>query len=490
LQVVSGNNQAGTVGTTLPQALIAQLRDTSGNGVANQAVTWDVVQGNGALSATTTTTDQLGRVSTNFMPSVAGTSQVRVRLASNLATEAVFTATASTGTPGCTFGLSPTSLSVPASGQAGSVSITASSFFCSWTAQSNVNWIQITGTAAGSGSAPIMFTVSPNTGAARTGAITAGGQTLTINQAGAGQTGCSFTVNPTDLSPPSSGATGTISVTSTGTCEWTASWDSPWLVVTPPGGSGSGTAAYTVYPNFGTRTRVGHFTVAGQSITVTQGGTFGTEPGRFVSQIYFNFFGRIPSTSEIAFQLNALNTIITRAQMVENFLTSEEFNRAGRFVAGLYVGLFNRDPEFSGWLFNRNAFASGMVTPAQAVANFLNSTEFVLKYGTPPAAQFVTLLYTQILLRAPSQSEIDFMVNALTGGLSRVDMATNFLNSAEFRTGTGPRLTAFALYATILGRDLTSAERLALISQLQSGASVQTIIQGLLNSPEFQALLQ
>lgn len=37
-------------------------------------------------------------------------------------------------------------------------------------------------------------------------------------------------------------------------------------------------------------------------------------------------------------------------------------------------------------------------------------------------------------------------------------MAGSFLNSAGFRIGTAPRLTAFLLYATILGRDPDAAE--------------------------------
>ena len=49
--------------------------------------------------------------------------------------------------------------------------------------------------------------------------------------------------------------------------------------------------------------------------------------------------------------------------------------RGGRFIAGLYVGLPGRDAEYDGWLFQRNALATGGATPPGLVLNFLNSSD-------------------------------------------------------------------------------------------------------------------
>jgi hypothetical protein len=84
----------------------------------------------------------------------------------------------------------------------------------------------------------------------------------------------------------------------------------------------------------------------------------------------------------------------------------------------------------------------------------------------------VTLLYRHILLREPSNSEIDFQAAALARGTTRVQLAANFLDSLEFRNGTGPRLTAFLLYATLLQRDPTPVEFEAAVAH---AASVQQI---------------
>jgi hypothetical protein len=67
-------------------------------------------------------------------------------------------------------------------------------------------------------------------------------------------------------------------------------------------------------------------------------------------------------------------------------------------------------------------------------------------------------------------------------------MAMNFLNSPEFRNGTGPRLTAFLLHALILGRGPTSGELAATSTRVATHpAQLDTVIAEMLNSSEFSA---
>jgi hypothetical protein len=211
---------------------------------------------------------------------------------------------------------------------------------------------------------------------------------------------------------------------------------------------------------------------------------------RFVQLVYFNFLGRLPRASELAEQTAALASGTTRAQLVRNFFNSEEFNLGGRLVAGLYVGILNRDAEYSGWLFQRNALATGGVTQISLVTNFLNSAEWKLKFGSPSIADFVRLMYRYILLREASQAEVQIQLDALAAGIvDRTSLANAFLNSGEFRSGTGPRLTAFLLYSTLLQREATADERTALAQQVAAGTPLITLIEGIINSPAFTAVL-
>jgi M6 family metalloprotease-like protein len=92
---------------------------------------------------------------------------------------------------GCTYSISPTSASVPATGGSGTVTVTAGSG-CTWTATSNAGWITVTSGASGSGNGSVGYSVAGNAGAARTGTLTIAGQTFTVNQ-GAGGGGGAYT---------------------------------------------------------------------------------------------------------------------------------------------------------------------------------------------------------------------------------------------------------------------------------------------------------
>ncbi|HEX7793897.1 MAG TPA: BACON domain-containing protein [Vicinamibacterales bacterium] len=93
------------------------------------------------------------------------------------------TSSGSSGSPTCSFSLSPSSQSFDSAGGTGTAAIQASSTSCSWTATSNDTWISITSAVSGTGNGTVVFQVQPNmTGLARTGTLTIAGQTFTVNQ--------------------------------------------------------------------------------------------------------------------------------------------------------------------------------------------------------------------------------------------------------------------------------------------------------------------
>jgi len=93
------------------------------------------------------------------------------------------TSSGSSGSPTCSFSLSPSSQSFDSAGGTGTAAIQASSTTCSWTATSNDTWITITSAISGTGNGAVVFQVQPNmTRLARTGTLTIAGQTFTVNQ--------------------------------------------------------------------------------------------------------------------------------------------------------------------------------------------------------------------------------------------------------------------------------------------------------------------
>jgi subtilisin family serine protease len=84
----------------------------------------------------------------------------------------------------CNFTLSSNQANVAIGGGAGSVGMTVAQN-CDYFVKSSVNWISITGGDPGSGNGTFSYSVAANLGAPRSGTITAGGKTFTVNQSGA-----------------------------------------------------------------------------------------------------------------------------------------------------------------------------------------------------------------------------------------------------------------------------------------------------------------
>ena len=73
----------------------------------------------------------------------------------------------------CRYDVGPASQNVSASGGAGSINIATTSD-CSWSAASEASWIALTSSPSGTGNGTVNFTVAPNPGDARSGAIVIG----------------------------------------------------------------------------------------------------------------------------------------------------------------------------------------------------------------------------------------------------------------------------------------------------------------------------
>ncbi len=166
----------------------------------------------------------------------------------------------------CVFTLVPTSQNFTAAGGTFDIAVQAP-FGCPWTAAvNNANWISITAGSSGRGPGTVSIAVASNNGAARSGTLTIGGQTFTVNQA----SGCTFTINPTSAPAPAGGGPGSFTLTaSNSNCPWNAVSDQTWLTVTNANGTGSATINYSVAANTGPA-RSAHINIGGQQFTVNQ----------------------------------------------------------------------------------------------------------------------------------------------------------------------------------------------------------------------------
>jgi len=93
LSITTGNNQTGTVGSTLATPLSVKVVDQNGNAISGATVTWTVGTGGGTLGGTTSTTDANGIATMTWkLPNAAGSYTVRASIANG--ESLTFTATA------------------------------------------------------------------------------------------------------------------------------------------------------------------------------------------------------------------------------------------------------------------------------------------------------------------------------------------------------------------------------------------------------------
>lgn len=202
------------------------------------------------------------------------------------------------GSP-CAYSISPTNKTFTAAAGSDFVTVTADPG-CQWTAvSSDTTWLHITSGSSGTGNGSVNYSVDANGSVQRYGTITIADRVLTVTQLGTGG-GCSYSTYPTDASFPNGAATsGTVLLTTQPGCTWNAISYSYWLHVTSGSpGNGTGTVAYSVDANNGTKSRTGTMTIADKIFHVTQGfgagGGGGGGTGTGLTGEYFNFSTQPP----------------------------------------------------------------------------------------------------------------------------------------------------------------------------------------------------
>ncbi len=170
----------------------------------------------------------------------------------------------------CTIQLSRTAVSLGSMAGNSSIAVTAPAG-CAWTATSDAAWIAMSGVSSGTGSGSVTVSVTANPSAIpRTGMTSIAGQPVTVTQAGAS---CTIQLSRTAVSLGSMAGNSSIAVTAPAGCAWTATSDAAWIAMSGvSSGTGSGSITVSVTANPSAIPRTGMTSIAGQAVTVTQGG--------------------------------------------------------------------------------------------------------------------------------------------------------------------------------------------------------------------------
>jgi hypothetical protein len=210
----------------------------------------------------------------------------------------------------------------------------------------------------------------------------------------------------------------------------------------------------------------------------------------FVRQQYVDFLDREPDAGGFSGWVDALNGGLTRANLIETFMDSEEFYFQGKFIARAYLGILTRDADYAGFRAWLEVLLDGM-SREQIVQFFLESGEFQAKFGSNLTnSQFVDRMYANVLLRSADVGGFNAWVGGLNSGqITRAQVALIFLDSLEFQSlsASQNRLDVSLLYFGLLQRDPDPGGFSAWVEALNSGLPFTMAIDAFLMSGEYRA---
>ena len=195
-----------------------------------------------------------------------------------------------------------------------------------------------------------------------------------------------------------------------------------------------------------------------------------------IKQEYQDWVGRAPRLDELTFWKYVLttsetgnagyNTTVGRIQLVSTL--AEEAEQTDGPAYRLYTAYFSRNADFGGLTYWSKKLRSGW-SLLQVSEFFVKSSEFRNTYGEyetnapegpkTDAAEFVALVYANVLDRTPDGSGFAFWTRQLQSGrYSPAEVMVGFSEATEFKNKLQVRVGSGMAFAHMLRRMPTEAE--------------------------------
>ena len=207
----------------------------------------------------------------------------------------------------------------------------------------------------------------------------------------------------------------------------------------------------------------------------------------FVMQQYLDFLGRDGDAAGIEFWTAALDSgEQTRAECVNTFVFSEEFQTKVAPVSRLYLAYFLRIPDTAGLEFWINEKLAGK-TLSEISNSFAESAEFQNTYGSLNNTDFVNLVYSNLYNRTADSAGFAYWKGQLDNGIdSRGTVMASFAEEKENLVLTESNIRVISFYYGMLRRAPEQAGYDFWVNEFQIGKSANELIEGFINSDEYQ----
>lgn len=195
-------------------------------------------------------------------------------------------------------------------------------------------------------------------------------------------------------------------------------------------------------------------------------------PYLFVRQQYRDVFQREGDAGGVTYWSGAIaNAVTTRQQLIADFVRSAEFRESLAPISRLYLAYFDRAPDYAGLTYWMYQYRAGMKLEDISEA-FAQSAEFAQVYGAKTHAEFVQLVYRNVLGRQPDSAGYAYWLGELNAGrATRGAVMTGFSQSAEYGVSSAPAVVVSMLYTAMLQRTPDTAGFSYWVNRIASGAA-------------------
>lgn len=191
--------------------------------------------------------------------------------------------------------------------------------------------------------------------------------------------------------------------------------------------------------------------------------------GLFFTQHYADIHGRGYTEADANwFRLRVTAGRTTAQVLVEMIEGQGGYDRSYEPVARLYEAFFLRRPDAEGIAYWVDLNQQGLTLP-EIAGYFADSEEFRLRYGSLSTAEYLQLVYRNVLVREPDAGGLQYWTNLMDSGqLDKGGTMTWFSEGAEFGGRVNEELFVDYAVATFLRRSATAQELSSLQPVLRS----------------------
>jgi hypothetical protein len=213
-----------------------------------------------------------------------------------------------------------------------------------------------------------------------------------------------------------------------------------------------------------------------------------TDPAVFIKRQFADFAAGAPTPTQVTTWTRNFEGGTSPATLIETLRKGSAWDGRVGPVTRLYSAYFLRSPDDDGLEFWVNRSRNG--TRLYAISStFAASSEFQRRYGSLTNAEFASLVYQNVLGRAPDASGLAYWTRQLDKGQTRGRMMVGFSESSEYIRKQTTAVTIVEIWWGMLKRAPTPSEVTAYAGRLKAGTPATTIILELLASTEYRSVV-